>query len=132
MWRPLWPCSQLRAGQVRIVESDGTDVLVYRTRAGRLHAIEAWCPHMRNYMPNGLAPGRPLADLLNGDDIECPFHGWRFSGQGRCTGVPRAQHTPAGLIDGRPIIRCWAVREENGLIQLGAVTQPCGRSPVTR
>lgn len=129
MWRLLWPSRRLRAGQVRIVESDRTDVLVYRTRAGQLHAIEAWCPHMRNYMPNGLPPGRPLTDLLHGNDIECPFHGWRFSGQGECTGVPPGQRGPAAAADGRPIIRCWAVREKDGLIQLGPATQPCGRTP---
>ena len=86
MWKTLWPASELPAGQVRIVEAEQTDILVYRTATGRVQAIEAWCPHMRNYMPNGLAPGRPLSDLLDGEEIQCPFHDWRFDGSGRCTG----------------------------------------------
>lgn len=128
MWKTLWPAGDLPAGQVRIVEADQTDILVYRTSTGRMGAIEAWCPHMRNYMPNGLAPGRPLSDLLDGAEIQCPFHGWRFDGMGRCTGVPAAQKAPRAVTEGRPVTRAWEVRELNGLIQLrttGSGTDPC-------
>ena len=118
MWKPLWPAGDLPSGQVRIVEADQTDILVYRTTAGQLGAIEAWCPHMRNYMPNGLAPERPLAELLNGKEIECPFHGWRFDGDGRCTAVPAGQRAPRAVAEGRPITRAWEVREKKGLIQM--------------
>ena len=118
MWKTLWPASDMPAGQVRIVEADQTDILVYRTTTGHLGAIEAWCPHMRNYMPNGLAPGRPLSDLLDGEEIECPFHGWRFDGEGRCTALPPAQKAPRAVAEGRPITRAWEVREHEGHIQL--------------
>lgn len=118
MWMTLWPAGDLPAGQVRIVEADQTDILVYRTSAGRIGAIEAWCPHMRNYMPNGLAPERPLSDLLDGEEIQCPFHGWRFDSLGRCTGVPAAQKAPRAVAEGRPIMHSWEVREQNGLLQL--------------
>jgi len=118
MWKTLWPASDLPAGQVRIVEADQTDILVYRTSTGRVEAIEAWCPHMRNYMPNGLAPERPLSDLLDAEEIQCPFHGWRFDGTGRCTGVPAAQKAPRAVTEGRTMVRAWEVREHDGLIQL--------------
>jgi len=118
MWKTLWPAGDLPAGQVRIVEAEETDILVYRSTAGQLGAIEAWCPHMRNYMPNGLAPERPLSDLLDGEEIECPFHGWRFDGDGRCTAVPAGQKAPRTVAEGRSITRAWEIREENGLIQL--------------
>jgi len=118
MWTTLWPASDMPAGQVRIVEADQTDILVYRTIAGHMGAIEAWCPHMRNYMPNGLAPERPLSDLLDGEEIECPFHGWRFDGDGRCTAVPAGQKTPRAVAEGRPVARAWEVREHEGFIQL--------------
>ena len=118
MWITLWPASELPAGQVRIVEAEQTDILVYRSTAGQLGAIEAWCPHMRYYMPNGLASGRPLSALLDGEEIECPNHGWRFDASGRCTGVPAAQRAPRAVAEGRPITRAWEVREKKGLIQL--------------
>jgi phenylpropionate dioxygenase-like ring-hydroxylating dioxygenase large terminal subunit len=53
-----------------------------------------------------------------GDTVECPYHGWRFDGTGRCRAVP-------GLLEPVPnvIVPPHAVREVNGLIYIspGAV-----------
>ena len=62
------------------------------------------CPH--RFAP--LSLGRVVADT-----IECPYHGWRFDGTGRCRAVP-------GLLEPVPnvIVPPHAVREANGLVYI--------------
>ena len=59
--------------------------------------------------------------------IQCPYHGWRFDGGGRCRGVP-------GLLEQTPNIAVppHAVREQNGLIYISsgdARGEPYSRRP---
>lgn len=56
----------------------GTPVVLFRGANG-LAALVDRCPH-RNYP---LSLGR-----VEGDSIECAYHGWRFDGRGRCVAVP--------------------------------------------
>ena len=46
-----------------------------------------------------------------GDGIVCPFHGWRFDGEGRLASVPRLDRTPPHMS-----ARAWQVCERNGRI----------------
>jgi len=63
-----------------------TPLVVFRGKAGPAVLLDS-CPH-RNVALSG---GR-----LRGAEIECPYHGWRFAGDGSCTLTPGAA-TPAGL-----------------------------------
>jgi nitrite reductase (NADH) small subunit len=51
-------------------------VAVFRTRAGRVFAVDGVCPHK----------GGPLAEgMLAGDQVVCPYHAFRYdSGSGAC------------------------------------------------
>lgn len=124
MWSAVCPSGDLLAGDVRLIEVGDAAIIVFRTGSGALHAIEARCPHLGNYIPNGLAPGQPLSCLLRGEGIECPFHGWRFDGNGRCTGLPAAQRRPPGVTAGKRLMRTWRIREVRGRIELGRSVPP--------
>jgi len=88
--------AELAEGQRRVVEVGRVPVLLRRT-AGRIEAVQAWCPHA----------GGPLAEgEFDGDTVRCPWHGARFC-----------------LRDGRPLegpaatpLRVFAVREQGGRI----------------
>jgi phenylpropionate dioxygenase-like ring-hydroxylating dioxygenase large terminal subunit len=54
-------------------------LVLFRDAGGAARAIGARCPHRGA----DLARGR----IVDGC-IECPFHGWRFEGDGRCARVP--------------------------------------------
>ena len=57
---------------------------MFRTLAGVVHVLDAYCPHLGANMAVGGA--------VRGDCIECPFHGWRFKGEdGKCTVVPYSE-----------------------------------------
>jgi phenylpropionate dioxygenase-like ring-hydroxylating dioxygenase large terminal subunit len=67
----------------------GTDLVLWWDRgAERWRAFVDVCPH--RLVP--LSEGR-----LNGaGELECPYHGWTFAGDGRCTGIPQAAVEDSG------------------------------------
>lgn len=42
---------------------------------GQLHVLNAYCPHMGGNLAHG---------TVKGDAVACPFHDWRWAGDGRC------------------------------------------------
>jgi vanillate O-demethylase monooxygenase subunit len=74
-----------------------TPVLLYRTEAGEVVAMEDRCPHR-------LAPlslGR-----LHGDSVECGYHGFRFGPTGRCTLVPSMGAAVPISVESFPVREC--------------------------
>ena len=66
-------------GAVMLVDADGTKVALCR-RAGQLFALSNFCPHLTGNLGEG---------KLDGDELVCPEHFWRFKlGTGRCVNVP--------------------------------------------
>ena len=117
-WHNLLPDTSLAPGKVMEITWREQDLLVYRTAVGGCHAISAYCAHTLAYMPNGLAPGTPLSELLRGENIRCPFHGWCYDGSGRVTEVPVSQRVPPGVQRGEQVINSWQLRESDGWIQI--------------
>lgn len=56
-----------------------TPVLLFRTEAGEVVAMEDRCPHRQAPLSLG---------VLRADEVECGYHGFRFGVNGRCTHVP--------------------------------------------
>ncbi|MGH8436275.1 MAG: Rieske 2Fe-2S domain-containing protein [Pseudomonas sp.] len=63
-----------------------TPVVMFRTSSGELTALEDICPH--RLMP--LSCGKRM-----GDELQCGYHGMRFSAAGKCVAVPGQQQVPA-------------------------------------
>ena len=64
----------------------GTPVVMYQASNGELAALEDLCPH--RLMP--LSFGKRV-----GDELQCGYHGLRFSTQGQCTLAPGQDTPPA-------------------------------------
>lgn len=73
----------------------GRPVCFYRLRDGRVTALEDRCPH-RKYP---LSLGR-----LDGDVIECNYHGYRIDGEGSCVGVAEQPDTPKASTHRFPLV----------------------------
>jgi phenylpropionate dioxygenase-like ring-hydroxylating dioxygenase large terminal subunit len=54
-----------------------------------------------------LAEGR-----VEGEELRCFFHGWRFAADGRCTEIPCLE----GPLPARPRLRVWPTAERYGMI----------------
>ena len=72
----LGDIDQVPEGQGRCFIVNGEEIAVFRTRSGRLFAVENQCPHRRG----------PLAEGVIGEGkVLCPLHGHKFdlaSGRG--------------------------------------------------
>ena len=52
---------------------------LYRGASGKAHCVDAACPHRQALMHLG---------WVEGDDIRCVYHGWKFDGAGQCVEQP--------------------------------------------
>ncbi|GLW05720.1 vanillate monooxygenase [Microtetraspora sp. NBRC 13810] len=73
----------------------GRPVCFYRLLDGTVNAIEDRCPHRR--FP--LSLGR-----LDGDVIECNYHGYRIDGTGGCVGVAEQSDRPKASVHRFPLV----------------------------
>jgi phenylpropionate dioxygenase-like ring-hydroxylating dioxygenase large terminal subunit len=85
----------------------GDDLVLWWDRGGeRWRAFADVCPH--RLVP--LSDGR-----LNGaGELECPYHGWTFRGDGHCTAIPQAQ--PEAAASPRARCRAYATATGQGLL----------------
>lgn len=58
----------------------GVNLVLWRTARGEVRAFADRCPHRGA----ALSMGR----VVNGESLECPYHGWQFSTAGQCTHIP--------------------------------------------
>lgn len=102
-WYKVAFSPELAPGEVRPVRFFGRDLVLFRSEAGRARLFDAHCPHLGAHLGVG---GRAC-----GDGIRCPFHGWRFDGDGRLVEVPRLERRPP---DAR--VRSYPTEERSGIV----------------
>lgn len=77
----------------------GRLALLLRPSDGAAIAVDAWCPHLDGPLWEG---------GVSGDEIACPWHGWRYSlVDGACTWAPRgdAEEAAETEVTVRPLVR---------------------------
>ncbi|EST36538.1 Rieske 2Fe-2S domain-containing protein [Streptomyces roseochromogenus] len=113
-WHCLGLAGSFKDGNPHEVEAFGTKLVVFQGQDdGELHVLNAYCPHMGGNLAHG---------SVKGDTVACPFHDWRWSGNGRCADVPYARRVPP-----RARTRAWTTLEENK--QLFVWHDPQGNPP---
>ncbi len=112
-WYVLLRAAELRRGQVRRLRHFGQDIVAFRGKDGRARLVGPYCPHLGAHLGYG--------GKVRGNEIVCPYHHWRFSGDGRCTHVPGVGSPP------RTGLPCWPTLERNGLIY--TYYDPAGQDP---
>ena len=91
----------------------GQDMVIYRGESGRVVMLDAYCPHMGTMLGSGensattTAPG-----FMEGDNIRCPFHAWRFGPDGKCNQIPYHD----GPIPPGARVKSWRVEERYGVV----------------
>lgn len=96
----------LKRGAMRREMLCGEPVLLGRTTNGDVFALRDICPHR----------AAPLsAGRFKGNDVECPYHGWRFTTEGRCSHIPSVLQDQA-FETNRIRVRKYPAREQDGLI----------------
>ena len=93
---------ELTRGQVVGARFFGKELAGFRTESGSAHVFDAHCRHLGA----SLVDGRVL-----GEQLQCPFHGWQYRGDGRCAHVPFCEDVPAAAR-----VNSYPVVERNGTV----------------
>lgn len=101
-WFSVAGGADIGPGDVRPLTYFGRDLVLFRGEDGTPRVFDAHCPHLGANLGVG---GR-----VCGDGIACPFHGWRFDGDGRLAEVPGLERAP------KAAAHAWPVCERNGRI----------------
>ncbi|BAZ50085.1 Rieske (2Fe-2S) region [Nostoc sp. NIES-4103] len=104
-WFRVGYSNELAIKEVKPLHYFGQDLVLFRTEDSIAHVMDAHCPHLGAHLGYG--------GCVVENTIQCPFHGWRFHGEGRCIDIPYTHKIPA-----KAYIKPWSVREINGLIMV--------------
>lgn len=77
----------------------------WRDDNGEAHVWDAFCPHLGAHMG--------VRAQIEGDEIICPLHRWRYDASGTCIDIP---YSPR--VNKRATIRTYPVVERNGLVMV--------------
>jgi len=103
-WYPAIETAQLgdQPVQVRML---GTDFVLYRDADGGAHCLANTCVHRGGSLGHG---------KVRDGHLECPYHGWRYDGDGQCVRIPSIGRD--GQIPPRAKVDSYPVQEKYGLV----------------
>lgn len=84
-WHCLGLASTFGDGKPHAIEGFGTKLVVWQDSQGELNVLDGYCRHMGGDLTQG---------EVKGDQIACPFHDWRWGGDGKCKQIPYARRVP--------------------------------------
>src|SRR5579884_2451361 len=102
-WFQIAWSAEIAPGGVKPLRYFGRDLVLYRGESGEARLFDAFCPHLGAHLGYG---GR-----VEGEDIVCPFHGWRWDCQGCNVDIPYSERTNRSRR-----LRTWPLHEADGLL----------------
>jgi 5,5'-dehydrodivanillate O-demethylase len=78
-WIPVHRAEDLPQGHAKPIRIMSEDFALYRGESGHAQVIDYRCPHRGAQMHLG---------WVEGDDIRCVYHGWKFDCSGQCLEQP--------------------------------------------
>ena len=77
-------------------------LVAWRDEPGELHVQDAFCPHLGAHLGHG--------GTVEGCELVCPFHGWKYDAEGTNTEIPYSERT-----NRKACLRTFPVVERNGI-----------------
>ena len=102
-WYFLATTVELPAKTVLTRTLAGRELVLFRTAGGDACAIDAYCPHLGAHFGHG--------GTVEGESIQCPFHGFCFNTAGACVKTGYGTKPPP-----KARARVWPLLERHGMI----------------
>ena len=102
-WQPICLSTEVEKGRARREQIMSEFITIYRGDSGALHCVADRCPHRGVQLSIG---------WVQGEEIRCFYHGWKFNGAGQCTEQPAEAPGYAARIR----IRHYPVQEYLGFV----------------
>ena len=102
-WQPVAVGAKLAPGRARALKVLGEELTLYRGAGGAPYLVAGRCPHRRTLLHTG---------WVQGEELRCIYHGWKFRGDGQCTEAPAEGGETAAKIR----LVSYPLREYCGLI----------------
>lgn len=78
-WYPICTAAELEEKSPQRAELLGVRVVAFRDANGKASVLSDTCIHRGGSLSEG--------KIVNGC-VQCPYHGWEYNGEGRCTSIP--------------------------------------------
>ncbi|SPM42815.1 3-ketosteroid-9-alpha-hydroxylase [Mycobacterium numidiamassiliense] len=104
-WHCLGLIRDFADGKPHAINAFGHKLVVFSSGPpgeGSLSVLDAYCRHMGGDLSEG---------EVKGDEIACPFHDWRWGGDGRCKQVPYSRRTPKTART-----KAWTTLQQDGML----------------
>jgi vanillate O-demethylase monooxygenase subunit len=105
-WQPVARSKDVAEGRIAGYRLLGEDLAITRFPGGRLMVSQAACPHKGMRLECG---------RVDGGQLRCAYHGWRFDAAGACVNIPSLIE-PVPNKQEQARLATHAVRERYGLI----------------
>ncbi len=102
-WQPIACSGTLLPGRAKAVRIMGEDLTLYRGASGKPYLVAGRCAHRRTRLHTG---------WVQGEEVRCMYHGWKYDGMGRCVEMPAEKDTAPQTVK----IAGYPVRDYGGLI----------------
>lgn len=84
-WHCLGLVDEFSDGKPHEIEAFGQSLVIFQGDDGNISVLNGFCPHMGGNLAHG---------TVKGNEIACPFHDWRWGGDGKCKSIPYARRVP--------------------------------------
>jgi len=88
-WQPIAVADKLAPGQARGLRVMNEELTLFRGQSGRFYLVGGRCAHRGTVLHTG---------WVQGEQIRCMYHGWRYAGTGQCTEMPAETHPRPELV----------------------------------
>jgi 5,5'-dehydrodivanillate O-demethylase len=88
-WQPICLSESVKLGKAHREKIMGEYITLYRGESGKVYAVGDRCAHRGTQLSVG---------WVEGEEIRCFYHGWKFGGTGQCTEQPAENSAYAAKI----------------------------------
>lgn len=104
-WFQVAWSDEIDAGNVHRMKYFGREMIAWRTQSGVLTVMDAYCEHLGAHLGHG--------GHVEGEVIQCAFHGWQWNTEGRNVCIPYQDRPNRGRR-----IRTYPVAERNASVYI--------------